>query len=88
MMSTSFIWPPSEFAIGLPFQTVLTSSSSGSQVTRSASWQRVTSVQSAGVARHAAMARVTYPVWLYVSITGVVVYWMLYQMSFTTPGVG
>lgn len=36
--------------------------------------------------RHAAIARITYPVWLYVAITGVVVYWMLYQMSFTTPG--
>ncbi len=31
-------------------------------------------------AQHAALARVTYPVWLYVSITGVVVYWMLYQL--------
>jgi uncharacterized membrane protein YozB (DUF420 family) len=39
-------------------------------------------------ARHAAAARITYPVWLYVSITGVVVYWMLYQMTFTTPGLG
>jgi protein SCO1/2/putative membrane protein len=39
-------------------------------------------------ARHAIMARVTYPVWLYVSVTGVVVYWMLYQMTFITPGLG
>jgi protein SCO1/2 len=30
--------------------------------------------------RHAPMARVTFPIWLYVSITGVVIYWMLYQM--------
>ncbi len=29
---------------------------------------------------HASIARVTYPIWLYVSITGVVIYWMLYQM--------
>ena len=29
--------------------------------------------------RHARLARVTFPVWLYVSITGVVVYWMLYH---------
>jgi uncharacterized membrane protein YozB (DUF420 family) len=31
--------------------------------------------------RHVRIARWTLPVWLYVSITGVVVYWMLYQMT-------
>tara|TARA_Y100000588_G_C13993746_1_gene812668 strand:+ start:473 stop:910 length:438 start_codon:yes stop_codon:yes gene_type:complete len=30
--------------------------------------------------RHIAIARWTFPLWLYVSITGVIVYWMLYQM--------
>jgi uncharacterized membrane protein YozB (DUF420 family) len=30
--------------------------------------------------RHASIARRTFPIWLYVSITGVVVYWMLYRM--------
>ena len=30
--------------------------------------------------RHVAIARWTLPIWLYVSVTGVVVYWMLYQM--------
>ena len=29
---------------------------------------------------HRKIARWTLPVWLYVSVTGVVVYWMLYQM--------
>lgn len=29
---------------------------------------------------HARIARRTFPLWLYVSITGVVIYWMLYQM--------
>ena len=29
-------------------------------------------------ARHVAVARWTLPIWLYVSVTGVVVYWMLY----------
>jgi putative membrane protein len=29
--------------------------------------------------RHRASARWTYPVWLYVSVTGVVIYFMLYQ---------
>ena len=29
--------------------------------------------------RHAALARVTLPIWLYVSITGVIIYLMLYQ---------
>ena len=29
--------------------------------------------------RHRAIARWTYPVWLYVSVTGVVIYFMLYQ---------
>jgi putative membrane protein len=31
--------------------------------------------------RHKRIARVTLPIWLYVSVTGVVVYWMLYRMS-------
>jgi uncharacterized membrane protein YozB (DUF420 family) len=30
--------------------------------------------------RHVAIARWTLPIWLYVSVTGVVVYWMLYRM--------
>ena len=30
--------------------------------------------------RHAAIARWTYPLWLYVSITGVVIYFMLYHL--------
>ena len=29
---------------------------------------------------HAAIARWTLPIWLYVSVTGVAVYWMLYRM--------
>lgn len=31
-------------------------------------------------ARHRAVAVWTLPIWLYVSVTGVVVYWMLYRM--------
>ena len=30
--------------------------------------------------RHRAIARWTLPLWLYVSVTGVVIYWMLYRM--------
>jgi uncharacterized membrane protein YozB (DUF420 family) len=30
--------------------------------------------------KHRAIARVTLPIWLYVSVSGVVVYWMLYRM--------
>jgi putative membrane protein len=30
--------------------------------------------------QHRRLARWTFPIWLYVSVTGVVVYWMLYQM--------
>jgi len=32
--------------------------------------------------KHVAIARVTLPLWLYVSVTGVVVYWMLYQVKY------
>jgi putative membrane protein len=32
------------------------------------------------LARHVRVARWTLPIWLYVSVTGVVVYWMLYQL--------
>ena len=30
--------------------------------------------------RHRKIARWTFPLWLYVSVTGVVVYWMLYRL--------
>jgi len=30
--------------------------------------------------RHVRIARWTLPIWLYVSVTGVVIYWMLYRM--------
>ncbi len=33
------------------------------------------------IAAHRRLARVTYPVWLYVSVTGVLVYLMLYQVA-------
>jgi uncharacterized membrane protein YozB (DUF420 family) len=32
-------------------------------------------------ARHRRIARVTLPIWLYVAVTGVVIYWMLYHMA-------
>ena len=32
---------------------------------------------------HARIARVTLPIWLYVSVTGVIIYWMLYRAGFT-----
>lgn len=31
-------------------------------------------------ARHRAIARYTWPVWMYVSVSGVVIYWMLYHI--------
>jgi len=31
--------------------------------------------------RHRRLARWTFPVWLYVSVTGVVVYWVLYHLN-------
>ena len=37
--------------------------------------------------RHARIARVTFPIWLYVSLTGVVIYLMLFQMP-VASGVG
>jgi len=30
--------------------------------------------------KHKAIARWAYPIWLYVSVTGVVVYWILYHL--------
>lgn len=34
------------------------------------------------IASHRAIAKWTFPIWLYVSVTGVVVYWMLYSPRF------
>ncbi|HLF57916.1 MAG TPA: DUF420 domain-containing protein [Thermoanaerobaculia bacterium] len=33
--------------------------------------------------RHRKIARWTLPIWLYVSVTGVIVYWMLYRVSWS-----
>ena len=30
--------------------------------------------------RHKRIARVTFPIWLYISVTGVIIYWMLYHL--------
>ena len=32
---------------------------------------------------HRRLARVTLPIWVYVSITGVIIYWMLYRVQWT-----
>ena len=29
--------------------------------------------------KHRRLAKVTFPIWLYVSVTGVIIYWMLYR---------
>ncbi len=31
--------------------------------------------------KHRIYAKITFPLWMYVSVTGVVIYWMLYQIS-------
>ena len=33
------------------------------------------------IPEHERLARWTFPIWLYVSVSGVVVYWMLYRVS-------
>ena len=33
--------------------------------------------------KHVAIARITLPIWLYVSMTGVIVYWMLYRVDYS-----
>lgn len=43
----------------------------------------VTRAFRAQFARHRAIARWTLPLWLYVSVTGVLVYWMLYHWELT-----
>jgi uncharacterized membrane protein YozB (DUF420 family) len=39
--------------------------------------------------RHRAIARWTYPLWMYVSVTGVIIYWMLYRLyvPIYSPGI-
>ena len=32
------------------------------------------------LAQHRRIARITFPIWLYVSVTGVIIYWMLYEL--------
>ena len=30
--------------------------------------------------KHKKIARITFPIWLYISVTGVIIYWMLYRL--------
>ena len=41
-----------------------------------ATWQGIRD----NIAKHKSIAKITMPLWLYVSVTGVVVYWMLYRL--------
>lgn len=36
--------------------------------------------------QHVSIARWTLPIWLYVSVTGVVIYWLLYHVYIPVPG--
>jgi uncharacterized membrane protein YozB (DUF420 family) len=42
----------------------------------------VARARSARFEAHRKLARITLPLWLYVSVTGVVVYWMLYRVTY------
>ena len=35
------------------------------------------------IEQHRRLAQITLPIWIYVSITGVVIYWMLYQFKYS-----
>ena len=35
------------------------------------------------VQKHVRLAKITFPIWLYVSVTGVVIYWMLYRTGYS-----
>ena len=39
-------------------------------------------------AQHAAIAQVTFPIWMYVSITGVIIYLMLYHWTVNSTAFG
>jgi uncharacterized membrane protein YozB (DUF420 family) len=40
------------------------------------------------IARHRRLARVAWPIWIYVSVTGVVIYLLLYQLNPAAPARG
>jgi protein SCO1/2 len=37
---------------------------------------------------HKRIAKITFPIWLYVSVTGVIIYWMLYHGGWDAPAIG
>ncbi len=37
------------------------------------------------ITQHKKWAKVTLPVWMYVSVTGVIIYWMLYHLAAIQP---
>lgn len=39
-------------------------------------------------ARHRRWARVAWPIWMYVSLTGIAIYWFLYHLEIGPPGAG
>ena len=63
-----------------PYYAILTSHTALAVVTAPLALFTAYLGLSGRLARHVGIARWTLPIWLYVSATGVVVYWMLYRL--------
>jgi uncharacterized membrane protein YozB (DUF420 family) len=72
---------PAEGAVRTVYLTILISHSILAAVTVPLAVTTITLGLRDRVSAHRRVARVTLPIWLYVSVTGVVVYWMLYRME-------
>ncbi len=73
-------WPDAPPWVGYVYLTVLTSHTLLAVVTAPLALVTAYLGLRGRLARHVAVAHWTLPIWLYVSVTGVVVYWMLYRL--------
>ena len=73
-------WPEAPHWIGMVYLAVLASHTILAAVTAPLALVTAYLGLRGRLARHMAIARWTLPIWLYVSATGVIVYWMLYRL--------
>jgi uncharacterized membrane protein YozB (DUF420 family) len=77
-------WPAAPEWVGYAYYTILVSHTILAAVTAPLALYVAYLGWQDRLDRHRRLARWTLPIWLYVSITGVVVYWMLYRLYATS----
>jgi uncharacterized membrane protein YozB (DUF420 family) len=77
---TSHVDPPPPAWVGIVYQAVLWTHTPLAAIVAPLALVTAVLGLTGRLRRHVRLARWTLPIWLYVAITGVIVYWMLYRL--------